>query len=122
MQVAESALDVAASRGALSRVATLIDEHRAANPACDGTAEELEALFVEAQERSPSRAGAATPTAARSPAPTATSKLAPSCTRSALTARTTTSPTSPPANSRRSTGFGTGVAIVVAAPDDMQPV
>ena len=33
----------------LSRAAALIDEHRAANPASDGTAEQLGALFAEAQ-------------------------------------------------------------------------
>ena len=49
MQVADSALDLAAARGALSRAASLIDEHRAANPASDGTDEELSALFAEAQ-------------------------------------------------------------------------
>ena len=49
MQIAENAIDLAASRGVLSRAAVLIDEHRAANPAADGTAEELGALFAEAQ-------------------------------------------------------------------------
>jgi alkylation response protein AidB-like acyl-CoA dehydrogenase len=49
MQVAANAIDLAASRGVLSRAATLIDEHRAANPASDGSAEELSALFAEAQ-------------------------------------------------------------------------
>ena len=49
MQVADSTVDLAASRGVLSRAAMLIDEHRAANPASDGTAEELGALFAEAQ-------------------------------------------------------------------------
>src|SRR3954468_2336766 len=49
MQVADNAVDLAASRGILSRAAALIDEHRAANPASDGMAEELEALFAEAQ-------------------------------------------------------------------------
>jgi alkylation response protein AidB-like acyl-CoA dehydrogenase len=49
MQVAENAIDLAASRGVLSRAAMLIDEHRAANPASDGSAEELGALFAEAQ-------------------------------------------------------------------------
>jgi L-evernosamine nitrososynthase len=49
MQVADNAVDLAAARGALSRVAWLIDAHRAANPASDGTAEELGALFAEAQ-------------------------------------------------------------------------
>jgi alkylation response protein AidB-like acyl-CoA dehydrogenase len=49
MQVADNAVDLAASRGVLSRAAALIDEHRSANPASDGTAEELGALFAEAQ-------------------------------------------------------------------------
>jgi alkylation response protein AidB-like acyl-CoA dehydrogenase len=49
MQVADSAVDLAAARGALSRAARLIDEHHAANPASDGTAQELDALFAEAQ-------------------------------------------------------------------------
>jgi alkylation response protein AidB-like acyl-CoA dehydrogenase len=49
MQVAENALDLAAARGILSRAGALIDEHRAANPASDGSAEELAALFAEAQ-------------------------------------------------------------------------
>jgi alkylation response protein AidB-like acyl-CoA dehydrogenase len=49
IQVAESAVELAAARGVLSRAATLIDQHRAANPASDGSAEELEALFGEAQ-------------------------------------------------------------------------
>jgi alkylation response protein AidB-like acyl-CoA dehydrogenase len=49
MQVADNAVDLAAARGALSRVAWLIDAHRVANPAADGTPEELGALFAEAQ-------------------------------------------------------------------------
>ena len=49
MQVADNAVDLAASRGVLSRAAGLIDEHRAANPASDGSAEQLGALFAEAQ-------------------------------------------------------------------------
>jgi alkylation response protein AidB-like acyl-CoA dehydrogenase len=49
MQVADSAVDLAASRGVLSRAAALIDAHRAANPGSDGTAEQLGALFAEAQ-------------------------------------------------------------------------
>jgi alkylation response protein AidB-like acyl-CoA dehydrogenase len=49
MQVADNAVDLAASRGVLSRAAALIDEHRAANPASDGSAEELGALFAETQ-------------------------------------------------------------------------
>jgi alkylation response protein AidB-like acyl-CoA dehydrogenase len=49
IQVAENTIDLAASRGVISRAAALIDEHRAANPASDGTAEQLGALFAEAQ-------------------------------------------------------------------------
>ena len=49
MQVADNTVDLAASRGVLSRAAMLIDKHRAANPASEGTAEQLEALFAEAQ-------------------------------------------------------------------------
>ena len=49
MQVAENMIDLAASRGVLSRAAMLIDEHRATNPASDGSAEQLGALFAEAQ-------------------------------------------------------------------------
>ncbi len=49
MQVADNAVDLAASRGVLSRAAGLIDEHRAAYPASDGSAEQLGALFAEAQ-------------------------------------------------------------------------
>jgi alkylation response protein AidB-like acyl-CoA dehydrogenase len=49
MQVADNAVDLAAARGVLSRAAALIDQHRAANPTSDGTAEELGALFAEAQ-------------------------------------------------------------------------
>jgi alkylation response protein AidB-like acyl-CoA dehydrogenase len=49
IQVADNAVDLSASRGALSRAAGLIDGHRAANPASDGTADELGALFAEAQ-------------------------------------------------------------------------
>jgi alkylation response protein AidB-like acyl-CoA dehydrogenase len=48
-QIADNAVDLAASRGVLSRAATLIDDHRAANPASDGSAEELNELFAEAQ-------------------------------------------------------------------------
>jgi alkylation response protein AidB-like acyl-CoA dehydrogenase len=48
-QAADNAVDLAASRGVLSRAARLIDEHRAANPASDGTPEQLQALFAEAQ-------------------------------------------------------------------------
>ncbi len=44
-----SHVELAASRGVLSRAAGLIDEHRAANPTSDGSAEQLGALFAEAQ-------------------------------------------------------------------------
>jgi alkylation response protein AidB-like acyl-CoA dehydrogenase len=49
IQIAENTIDLAASRGVISRAAALIDAHRAANPAADGTAEQLQALFAEAQ-------------------------------------------------------------------------
>jgi L-evernosamine nitrososynthase len=49
MQIAENTVDLAVSRGVLSRAADLIDGHRVANPASDGTADELTALFAEAQ-------------------------------------------------------------------------
>jgi alkylation response protein AidB-like acyl-CoA dehydrogenase len=49
MQVADNAVDLAAARGVLDRAASLIDAHRAANPATDGSADELGALFAEAQ-------------------------------------------------------------------------
>jgi alkylation response protein AidB-like acyl-CoA dehydrogenase len=49
MQVAENTIDLAASRGVISRAALLIDEHRAVNPESDGSADQLGALFAEAQ-------------------------------------------------------------------------
>jgi alkylation response protein AidB-like acyl-CoA dehydrogenase len=49
MQVADNAIDLAAARGILSRAGVLIDLHRAANPASDGTDDELTALFAEVQ-------------------------------------------------------------------------
>lgn len=49
IQVADNAIDLAAARGVLSRAAALIDDHRAANPTSDGSAEELTAIFAEAQ-------------------------------------------------------------------------
>ncbi|UGS34920.1 acyl-CoA dehydrogenase family protein [Capillimicrobium parvum] len=49
MLVAESVIDLSASRAVLSRAATLIDEHHAANPARDGSDEEITALFAEGQ-------------------------------------------------------------------------
>ena len=49
MHVADNAIDLAAARGVLSRAAGLIDDHRAANPASDGSPEQLGVLFAEAQ-------------------------------------------------------------------------
>jgi alkylation response protein AidB-like acyl-CoA dehydrogenase len=49
MLVADSTVDLAAARAVLSRGAALIDDHHAANPASDGTADELRALFAESQ-------------------------------------------------------------------------
>jgi alkylation response protein AidB-like acyl-CoA dehydrogenase len=49
MQVADNAVDLAAARATLSRSAALIDDHQAADPATDGAAAELCALFAEAQ-------------------------------------------------------------------------
>ncbi|HKE81316.1 MAG TPA: acyl-CoA dehydrogenase family protein [Solirubrobacteraceae bacterium] len=49
MQVADSAVDLAAARGVLSRAAALIDRHYDANPASDGSAAEIRAVFAEAQ-------------------------------------------------------------------------
>jgi alkylation response protein AidB-like acyl-CoA dehydrogenase len=46
---AESFVDLAASRGVLSRAAALIDDHHALNPASTGTAREITSLFGEAQ-------------------------------------------------------------------------
>jgi L-evernosamine nitrososynthase len=48
-QVADNVVDLAAARAVLSRAANLIDEHRAANPASDGSPGEITALFAEAQ-------------------------------------------------------------------------
>lgn len=47
--VAESTIDLSACRAALDRAGRLIDEHRAAYATSDGPAEELTALFAEAQ-------------------------------------------------------------------------
>ena len=49
MLVAESAIDLTASRATISRAAALIDEHHAANPTADGTDEEITELFAEGQ-------------------------------------------------------------------------
>jgi alkylation response protein AidB-like acyl-CoA dehydrogenase len=48
-QVADNAVELAAARAVLARAADLIDAHRAANPASDGSADELKALFAESQ-------------------------------------------------------------------------
>jgi alkylation response protein AidB-like acyl-CoA dehydrogenase len=48
-QVADNAVDLAAARAILSRASTVIDEHRTTNPTSDGTDDELQALFAEAQ-------------------------------------------------------------------------
>jgi alkylation response protein AidB-like acyl-CoA dehydrogenase len=49
MLVADSALDLAAARGVLSRAATLIDDRDANNPGLDERGDDLHALFAEAQ-------------------------------------------------------------------------
>jgi alkylation response protein AidB-like acyl-CoA dehydrogenase len=49
MQVADNTVEIAGCRAVLSRAAGLIDEHRAANPTSDGSAEELTSLFAEGQ-------------------------------------------------------------------------
>jgi alkylation response protein AidB-like acyl-CoA dehydrogenase len=49
MLVAESVIDLSASRGAIARAATLIDDHHAAHPTDDGTEDEIIALFAEGQ-------------------------------------------------------------------------
>jgi alkylation response protein AidB-like acyl-CoA dehydrogenase len=49
MLVADSAIDLAASRAAISRAAALIDEHYAANPTSAGGDDEIVALFAEGQ-------------------------------------------------------------------------
>jgi alkylation response protein AidB-like acyl-CoA dehydrogenase len=49
MLVAESAVDLAAARGVISRAAALIDEHFAAHPADPGSDEEITAVFSEGQ-------------------------------------------------------------------------
>jgi alkylation response protein AidB-like acyl-CoA dehydrogenase len=49
MLVAESVVDLAAARAAISRAARLIDEHYAANATANGTDDELVALFAEGQ-------------------------------------------------------------------------
>jgi alkylation response protein AidB-like acyl-CoA dehydrogenase len=49
MQIADTTIDLAAARAVLSRATTLIDNHHAANPASEGSPEQLDALFAEAQ-------------------------------------------------------------------------
>jgi alkylation response protein AidB-like acyl-CoA dehydrogenase len=49
MLVAESAIDLAAARGVLSRAASLVDEHHAAHPADEGGDDEVVAVFSEGQ-------------------------------------------------------------------------
>jgi alkylation response protein AidB-like acyl-CoA dehydrogenase len=49
MLVADNAVELAAARGVLSRSAALLDDHRDANPASDGTDAEIRALFAEVQ-------------------------------------------------------------------------
>jgi len=49
MLVAESAIDLAASRAAISRAASLIDDHYARNPTGVGTDDEIIAVFAEGQ-------------------------------------------------------------------------
>lgn len=49
MLAAENALGLAAARAVLSRTATLVDEHYAANPTSQGSDEELTPLFAEVQ-------------------------------------------------------------------------
>jgi alkylation response protein AidB-like acyl-CoA dehydrogenase len=49
MQIADNTIDLAAARAVLSRATTLIDNHHAANPASEGSPEQLDALFAEAQ-------------------------------------------------------------------------
>jgi alkylation response protein AidB-like acyl-CoA dehydrogenase len=49
MLVADNAVDLAAARGVLSRAAVLIDDHHGHSTRSDESAEELRALFAEAQ-------------------------------------------------------------------------
>ena len=49
MLVAESAIDLATARAAISRAAMLIDEHHAANPTGSGSDDEIVAVFAEGQ-------------------------------------------------------------------------
>jgi alkylation response protein AidB-like acyl-CoA dehydrogenase len=49
MLVAENVVELGACRATIARGTSLIDEHHAANPAADGPAEDLIALFAETQ-------------------------------------------------------------------------
>jgi alkylation response protein AidB-like acyl-CoA dehydrogenase len=49
MLVADNVVELSACRAAISRAATLIDEHHAGHPTSGGTDEELTDLFAEAQ-------------------------------------------------------------------------
>jgi alkylation response protein AidB-like acyl-CoA dehydrogenase len=49
MLVAESVVDLAAARSAISRAARLIDEHHAAHPTESGSGDEIVAVFAEGQ-------------------------------------------------------------------------
>jgi alkylation response protein AidB-like acyl-CoA dehydrogenase len=49
MLVAESVIDLAASRAVIDRAAALIDEHQEANPEQDGADDEITTLFAEGQ-------------------------------------------------------------------------
>ena len=107
MLVAESAIDLAAARGAIARAAALIDDHYAAHPPTTAPTTRSSRSSPRARRRrrsstrprrgsstarSRSRAAPATSTARRSRAPTATCAPGRSCTRSAPTAPTASSP------------------------------
>jgi alkylation response protein AidB-like acyl-CoA dehydrogenase len=49
MLAAESAIDLFACQAAIARAASVVDDHFAANPATDGTGEEITAVFAEVQ-------------------------------------------------------------------------
>jgi len=59
MLAAQNVVDLAAARAIVSRAAALIDEHHEAHPDAIGTAEQLRALFVEAQAAKAFLGGAA---------------------------------------------------------------
>ena len=118
-------------RGAVSRAAALIDQHGAANPASDGSAGELGALFAEAQAakafvneaagRIVDRALALSGGAGYvngSPLARATATSRRTFMHPLGANRAATSPTSPSANSRRCTEMiSAGHAQVPAGPD-----